>query len=188
MNKFNSRKMVFVVNGKPRAGKDTFAQILNEYMDVYKYSAVSKVKEIAKLCGWDGAKEERDRKFLHELKMLTSAYSDMSHKDILAEIEKFNNGEIQADVFVVDIREPEEIERLLAATPAITIFIDNDRVPMITSNAADANVENYNYDFRIQNNGTLEEFEDNIMIFLEILMMMTLIAEGYENGDFELLD
>ena len=113
MNKFNGRKMVFVVNGKPRAGKDTFAQILNEYMDVYKYSAVSKVKEIAKLCGWDGAKEERDRKFLHELKMLTSAYSDMSHKDILAEIEKFNNGEIQADVFVVDIREPEEIERLL---------------------------------------------------------------------------
>ena len=48
MNKFNGRKMVFVVNGKPRAGKDTFAQILNEYLDVYKYSAVSKVKEIAK--------------------------------------------------------------------------------------------------------------------------------------------
>ena len=38
-------KMVFIVNGKPRAGKDTFAEILNRYMKVYKYSAVTKVKE-----------------------------------------------------------------------------------------------------------------------------------------------
>ena len=182
------RKMVFIVNGKPRAGKDTFAQILGEYMDVYKYSAVSKVKEIAKLCGWDGAKEERDRKFLHELKMLTSGYSDMSHKDVVNEIQKFYDGEIKADIFVVDIREPEEIERLKEVVPAITIFIDNDRVPAITSNAADANVENYEYDFHINNDGTLDEFEDNIKIFLEILMMLTLMAEDYENGDLELLD
>ena len=182
------RKMVFIVNGKPRAGKDTFAQILNEYMDVYKYSAVSKVKEIAKLCGWDGAKEERDRKFLHELKMLTTEYSDMSHKDILNEIQKYYDGEIQADVFVVDIREPEEIERLKEVVPAITIFIDNDRVPAITSNAADANVENYEYDFHINNDGTLDEFEDNIKIFLEILMMLTLMAEDYENGDLDILN
>ena len=188
MEGLNGRKMVFVVNGKPRAGKDTFAMILDEYMDIYKYSAVTKVKEIAKLCGWNGAKEERDRKFLHELKMLTTGYSDMSHKDILNKIEKYNRGEIKADVFVVDIREPEEIKRLVDATPAITIFIENDNVPEITSNAADANVENYEYDFRISNNGTLEEFEENIKVFLEILMMLTLMAEDYENGDLELLN
>ena len=84
----SSDKMIFIVNGKPRAGKDTFAMILNRYMDVYKYSAVTKVKEIATLCGWDGQKEERDRKFLHELKMLTSEYSDMSHQDVVNEINK----------------------------------------------------------------------------------------------------
>ena len=188
MENMLGRKMVFVVNGKPRAGKDTFAQILNEYMNVYKYSAVTKVKEIATLCGWDGAKEERDRKFLHELKMLTTEYSDMSHNDIVAEAEKFRNGEIDADVFIVDIREPEEIERFVQKVPALTIFIDNDRVPMITSNAADANVENYEYDFHINNDGTLEEFEDNIMIFLEILMVLTLMAEDYASGNLELLD
>ena len=186
MGNINGRKMVFVVNGKPRAGKDTFAQILNEYVNVYKYSSVTKVKEIAKQCGWDGKKEERDRKFLHELKMLTTWYSDMSHKDILAEIEKFNNDEIDADVFVVDIREPEEIKRLVEVTPAITIFIENDNVPAITSNAADANVENYEYDVRIQNNGTLDEFEDNIRVFLEVLMALTLMAMDYEDEEFEL--
>ena len=29
-------KLVVIVNGKPRAGKDTFAQLLNRYERVYK--------------------------------------------------------------------------------------------------------------------------------------------------------
>lgn len=173
---FTMDKLVFIVNGKPRAGKDTFAMILNRYMDVYKYSAVTKVKEIATLCGWDGQKEERDRKFLHELKMLTSEYSDMAYQDVVNEIKKYRNGEIEADVFVVDVREPEEIERLAKEVGAITIFIENNNVPAITSNAADANVENYEYDFVIQNNGTMKEFEDEIKIFMEFLMMFCLMC------------
>ena len=173
----SSDKMIFIVNGKPRAGKDTFAQILNEYMDVYKYSSVTKVKEIAKQCGWTGAKEEKDRKFLHELKMLTSAYSDMSYNDVIEEIDKFKKGELDADIFVVDVREPEDIDRLVKATNAFTIFIENNRVPSITSNAADANVENYRYDFVIQNNGTLEDFEANIKLFIEVLMTFMLMYE-----------
>ena len=170
-------KMVFIVNGKPRAGKDTFAEILNRYMKVYKYSAVTKVKEIATLCGWDGQKEERDRKFLHELKMLTTEYSDMSYQDVVNEINKYRNGEIRADVFVVDVREPEEIKRLVEEVGAITVFIENDNVPAITSNAADANVENFEYDFVIPNNGTLKEFEDEIKIFMEFLMMFCLMYD-----------
>ena len=173
----NMDKLVFIVNGKPRAGKDTFAMILNRYMDVYKYSAVTKVKEIATLCGWDGQKEERDRKFLHELKMLTSEYSDMSYQDVVNEIEKYRNGEIEADVFVVDVREPEEIERLAKEVGAITVFIENNNVPAIMSNAADANVENYEYDFVIRNNGTMKEFEDEIKIFMEFLMMFCLMYD-----------
>ena len=173
----NMDKLVFVVNGKPRAGKDTFAMILNRYMDVYKYSAVTKVKEIATLCGWDGQKEERDRKFLHELKMLTSEYSDMSHQDVVNEINKYRNGEIEADVFVVDVREPEDIKRLVEEVGAITVFIENDNVPAITSNAADANVENFEYDFVIPNNGTMKEFEDEIKIFMEFLMMFCLMYD-----------
>ena len=173
----NMDKLVFIVNGKPRAGKDTFAMILNRYMDVYKYSAVTKVKEIATLCGWDGQKEERDRKFLHELKMLTSEYSDMSYQDVVNEIEKYRNGEIEADVFVVDVREPEEIERLAKEVGAITVFIENDNVPAIMSNAADANVENYEYDFVNRNYGTMKDFEDEIKIFMEFLMMFCLMCD-----------
>lgn len=171
----SSDKMIFIVNGKPRAGKDTFAMILNRYMNVYKYSAVTKVKEIATLCGWDGQKEERDRKFLHELKMLTSEYSDMAYQDVVNEIKKYRNGEIEADVFIVDVREPEEIERLAKEVGALTVFIENNNVPAITSNAADANVENYEYDFVVPNNGTMNDFEEEIKLFMEFLMMYCLI-------------
>lgn len=171
----NMDKLVFIVNGKPRAGKDTFAMILNRYMNVYKYSAITKVKEIATLCGWDGQKEERDRKFLHELKMLTSEYSDMAYQDVVNEIKKYRNGEIEADVFIVDVREPEEIERLAKEVGALTVFIENNNVPAITSNAADANVENYEYDFVVPNNGTMNDFEEEIKLFMEFLMMYCLI-------------
>lgn len=174
----NYDKLVIVLNGKPRAGKDTFAEILGRYMRVYKYSAVTKVKAIAMLCGWDGKKDEPDRKFLSDLKVLTSEYSDMSFNDVVRKIEAFKRGEVEADVFVVDIREPEEIKRMVEATGAITVFIKNDRVPAVTSNMADANVENYDYDFVITNNGTLEEFEDEIKLFFEFLMMASLMSDN----------
>ena len=59
----------------------------------------------------------------------------------------------------------------------MTVFIENNNVPAITSNDADANVENYEYDFKIEDNGTLDDFEDNIKLFMEFLMMFCLMYE-----------
>ena len=70
-------------------------------------------------------------------------------------------------VVLMDIREPEEIERAKKEFDAKTILILNDRVPHILSNMADANVFNYEYDFVIENNGTLEEFEEAVKSFAE---------------------
>ena len=41
---------------------------------------------------------------------------------------------------------------------------------------ADANVYNYTYDYVIQNNGTLDEFKNNVKIFYE-----NIIKEGCLN-------
>lgn len=148
-----------------RCGKDTFANILNEFIPTLKYSSIDKVKEIASLCGWDGGKSEKDRKFLSDLKVLVSQYSNMPLESIINKtIEFLNNDYYQ--VMLIDIREPEEIEKAKKILKAKTILIKNDRVQMITSNMADANVFNYNYDFTIENNGTLEEFKDKIINFV----------------------
>lgn len=160
------KKHIFITNGMARCGKDTFASFLNEFIPTLKYSSIDKVKEIAKLCGWTGGKTEKDRKFLSDLKVLISEYSDMPFKAIREEVKKFEKDTTNS-VMLIDIREPEEIEKAKNAFGARTILIENNRVKMIDSNMADANVFNYTYDFTIQNNGTLEEFKENIRFFAE---------------------
>ena len=82
-------KLVIIVNGKPRAGKDTFAQLLNQYENVYKISSIDKIKQIAIDCGWSGKKTEKDRKFLSDLKMLVSDYSDVIFDGMLEKVMDF---------------------------------------------------------------------------------------------------
>lgn len=167
-------KILLIVNGKPRAGKDTFAEMLNKFIPVYKYSSIDKVKTIAMDCGWTGAKEEKDRKFLSELKRITTEYNDMAYKDILEKVAAFDRDEIREKIMIIDVREPEEIERLADELGALTVFIQNDNVPEVTSNYADANVENFDYDIKLYNNGTLEEFEEVVEEFVYIMSVLTL--------------
>lgn len=163
-------KKIFIVNGSGGVGKDTFADFLKERIPVYKYSSIDKVKSIAKECGWDGGKTERDRKFLSDLKLLTTAYSDMPFNDIAKEVQKFRNHKALGDVMLIDIREPEEIERAKKTFGAMTILIKRESVPAITSNMADANVDNYEYDFVIYNDGTLDEFRELIHRFADFIL------------------
>lgn len=175
------RKVVLITNGMARAGKDTFATYLNCIVPVYKYSSIDKIKTIAKQCGWNGGKEEKDRKFLSDLKVLTSEYCDLAFKDISERVDWFRNADDRYKVMIIDIREPEEIERAKQAFGAKTILIENNRVKQITSNMADAGVFNYTYDYTIENNGTLHEFMDNIDKFaVEVLGAKSLF--GYTFG------
>lgn len=158
------KKHIFIVNGMARAGKDTFAEILGEMVDVRKISSIDKIKMIAGVCGWHGGKDEIDRRFLSDLKCLLTGYNDLPFKSILEAVCTFNKDVIR-QVMLIDIREPEEIERAKVAFNAKTVFIENNRVDKIVSNMADAGVYNYEYDYIVKNNGTLEEFRENIKAF-----------------------
>ena len=160
-------KYIFITNGMARSGKDTFAALMNELVPTKKYSSIDYIKYIAKLCGWNGQKDEKSRKFLSDLKVLTSQFNDLSFNEIQEEIKKFNNDNIYK-VLLVDIREPQEIERLCETNNSIkTILIRRDSVKNITSNMADAGVFNYNYDFVIENNGTIDELKSNVEKFVK---------------------
>ena len=88
----------------------------------------------------------------------------MSFLDVYDRVQKFYNDDNKV-IMLIDMREPEDIERAKRVFSANTIFIENKRVKPVTSNMADAGVENYDYDIIIENNGTLEEFEENIKDF-----------------------
>lgn len=157
-------KQIFITNGMARCGKDTFAILLNEIVSTLKYSSIYEVKRIAEYCGWAGKKDEKDRKFLSDLKMLISEYSDLPFLATKEKIDEFLLDK-KYSVLLVDIREPREIERAKNAFNAKTILIENNRVELVNSNMADANVFNYSYDFVIQNNGTMDEFRNNVYEF-----------------------
>ena len=170
----NIIKQIYITNGMARCGKDTFAKFLNDIVPTLKYSSIDKVKDIAKLCGWNGGKTEKDRKFLSDLKLLTTEYSNMAFEAIRSKVNEFLE-DSQHVIMLIDIREPAEIEKAKTSFGAKTILIENKNVKTISSNMADANVFNYTYDYTVKNNGTLDDFRENVEEFVS-----TVIQNGKE--------
>lgn len=167
-------KQIFIINGSGGVGKDTFVELVStELNDIFKkfhtvvnFSSVDKVKEIAREIGWDGKKSEKDRKFLSDLKILTSEYCDMPFKSMKNKVAEFMNDEESIFLFL-HIREPEEIARAVKEFGAKTILVVRDAVKHIVSNMADENVFNYNYDFVVNNIGTKEELNIKAKDFVQ---------------------
>lgn len=162
---------VFIINGSGGVGKDEFVNFVDDVLFEHNirlgnYSSVSKVKEIARMIGWNGEKTERDRKFLSDLKLLTTEYNDMPLNDMKEYVESFfDSYTLFNTVVFLHIREPEEIAKAVEAFNAKTILVKRDAVEHITSNMADENVFNYNYDYVIDNSGSLEDLKEAAKIF-----------------------
>ena len=162
-------KKIYITKEIERSGKDTFAKFLNDIVPTLKYSSIDKVKDIAKLCGWDGGKTEKDRKYSSDLKLLTTEYSNMAFEAIKSKVNEFLE-DSQHVIMLIDIREPDEIEKAKMAFGAKTILIENKNVKTISSNMADANVFNYTYDYTVKNNGTLDDFRENVKEFVSAVI------------------
>lgn len=159
---------IVLINGGGGVGKDTFVQICQkEHLKgkIWNISTVDLIKEAAKILGWDGEKDEKGRKFLSDLKDLATSYSDLSFLYVSKKVSIAK--EENVDVIFVHCREPEEIARLKEQFNAITLLIKNNRVKSIESNHADKNIENYNYDYVIENNDSLLDLTKKAMKFLQ---------------------
>lgn len=152
-------KEIIIINGSGGVGKDTFVEFCQEYCKVKNISSVDKVKEAARvLTGWDGTKDEKSRKLLVDLKQLGIEYNDAPFKYIVDSANEFKKTD--EELMFVHIREISEIEKVKKATNAKTLLVTNKNVAPITSNESDKNVMNYQYDFYIRNDGTLEELNN----------------------------
>ena len=166
---------IYMLNGKAGSGKTTFFKLIEEKCRnyVYNYSTVDLVKKVAYGCGWDGSKTPENRKFLSDLKDLLTEWDDVPYKDCLKEIKRITS---LADIYdvehddwaiFIDCREPKEIQKFVDRLGAKTIFIDRKIEDYNASNHADANVENFEYDIVINNNGTLEDLAAVAMNFIK---------------------
>ena len=170
-------KQVFIINGSGGVGKDTFVELvstelnnsLKKFHTVVNFSSVDKVKEIAREIGWEGGKSEKDRKFLSDLKLLSGEYCDMPFESMRNKVIEFHKN-MDSLLLFLHIREPEEILRASKEFNAKTDLITRNSVKHITSNMADENVFNYDYDFVIKNDGAISDFREKAREFLEYVM------------------
>ena len=82
-------KRVVIINGKGGVGKDTLCNIIGKKYAVKNISSITPIKEIAKIGGWKGGKENKDRKFLADLKKLFIDYNDLPFLYLKKEMESF---------------------------------------------------------------------------------------------------
>ena len=162
-------KKIIILNGYPESGKDLFALYLSDILyskhdiSVDVVSSVEKVKQAATLLGWDGIKTKLNRNALSALKDLSSKFWDGPFKFMSAHIKNMKRD----SCLVFMVREPEEIQRMVNEFPQIiTVFMKRNSSAR-ADNHADQNVQNYNYDYYINNNGTKDELYSLTKTFVE---------------------
>ena len=155
------KKAVIVINGAGGVGKDTLCDLASKHFKTRNISTITPIKEIAALCGWDGSKDDKSRKFLADMKQLTVAYNDFPTNWALNIFREFLTTD--EEVLFVHIREPEEIAKFIKATDgfakALLVRGGNRMKKNHYGNAADDCVENYAYDYYFMNDRGLEETE-----------------------------
>lgn len=163
------KKAVIVINGRGGVGKDTLCDMAKSSFKVENVSSITPIKEIAMMCGWDGTKDDKSRKFLADLKKLSVEYNDYPTVWATEKYKEFLLSD--KEIMFIHIREPEEIEKFVRSTDgaAITLLIrGGERMKRgAYGNAADDGVENYDYDYYFDNDGTLSEAEEGFIRLLK---------------------
>lgn len=165
-------KAVIVINGAGGVGKDTLCDLASAHFNVYNVSSITPIKEIASQCGWNGAKDDRSRKFLSDLKLLCVAYNDYPTAWALERYKEFL--ESDSDIMFLHVREPMEIDKFVRATEnrAKTLLIRGGARTRKDNygNQSDDGVENYSYDYYYVNEKTLDVAETEFVSLLQMIL------------------
>lgn len=162
------QNQIFLLNGTAGAGKDTFVQMCNLFIPAYHYSIVSCIKDVAKQLGCDVQnKTEKTRKFLSDLFDLSMEYN----KHPLYKTEEFiadflRNTDSKNAIAFIDVRNPSDIDFLVRKYDFKTVLVRNSNGQKIESNHADKDVDDYEYDFYIDNDGSLSRLREKANSFV----------------------
>ena len=165
--------MIFIINGQGGSGKDTFVKLCQEFVPdrVINISTVDYIKEVAQYLGWEGGKSEKDRKFLSDLKALSKNYNDLPYQQVRRVISALEERRKRypRPIIFIHCREPEEIQRFVNEYKSRTILFYNG-ARQLTTNDSDKNVNNYKYDFIIDNTRTFDDLKELAKNFLEEIL------------------
>ena len=171
---------IIIINGQPGVGKDlfvTFAQ--KNFEDVHNVSTIEYVKEVAKMLGWDGKKDERGRRFLSDIKDALTRYDDVPFKSVVSRIniilgsyEQFEQS-TQDCIFFIHCREPQDIEKFVKQFNAKTLLIRRAAVEKKHDNHADNNVMYFDYDYTYNNDYDKKRMEKDVISFINWIKLQS---------------
>lgn len=169
---------VMILNGPGEAGKGEFLIQLgksNLKAKIKKHSSITWAKAIAtQHFGWTGEKDPLSREMLTNIQQAGIKYDDIPHKKLREALIDFFNfcdiHEIENPIFVTDIREPDQITRMVnwctaVGWPCLTVRIQNtikEQEAKEKLGKGDNQFDLYKYDSVIPNNGTIEDFKKEI--------------------------
>ena len=165
-----AHKFIIIINGKGGVGKDTLCSFVAEKYRVMNISAVTPIKDMAKIIGWNGEKDNKSRKLLSDLKMIAISYNDFPNMYLLAECKSFIRSE--NEILFVHIREKQQIEHFISSVgyPVTTLLIRRFEESVKYGNSSDDEVELYNYDYVYNNTKGLSEAKADFMLFFECVL------------------
>ncbi len=162
---------VIVINGSAESGKDLFVEYITESFTEHKIANLSTIdpsKEALLELGWDGkTKDEETRQAMVDLKQMSIRLFNGPFHYIVKKISgKLGTAPTSNWAFFVHCREPEEIQKLVDhfKEDCITLLVRNPKGKAL-KNGADDVVENYNYDFIIENDKTKKDLRRQAVLF-----------------------
>jgi dephospho-CoA kinase len=177
---------IILVSGKAQNGKDTFAELLEEQL--YHRGYLTVVDRFAKYIKgylkdyykWDGmTKNENIRNKLQWLGT-ERIKEDLNYKCFHAKrlAEDFQIVQDDFDYFIVaDTRFEDEVYIMKSMFPkeVITVRIERDGITggltkEQLQHKSETALDNFRFDYKIKNNGTLENLKNEVEIFIEQIL------------------
>lgn len=173
------KKVIIVIaNGAARSGKTTLQNLVKKHFrdmyNIYIRSSVDVMYQVYKMLGWDGVKDDTFRNDMHTLKQMYIKNCDGPTRDIIiAAMVALTNDSTNDAIIFYDIREAEEINKLLDLVKPLnvigiyckTMLIRRTTVENLKhGNHADDDVltSDIKYDITVDNSGDLKHLEDKI--------------------------
>jgi len=181
---------VVVINGGAEVGKDKFVSFFKKISKDFRiknYSSIDRVKQISEICfGWDGKKDGKSRKLLSEMKRIWTDFNDGPFDIITNQIttdikwSKNKGKNISKNIYFLHIREPKEISKIkkFYGFDCITLLVKKD-VDFTPDNYSDKNVENFDYDYIVDNNKSEDELTKRAEEFYEFIKKPCNFLQGF---------
>jgi len=162
--------MIIIINGHNGSGKDSFINLLNENYQVLNISTIDVTKNIMKeYSTWCGQKDDETRYLMYQLNEI---FWKSKYDFIIKYLNERINSVQNFDICFIHCREPKNIEKLknyFQKDFFVKTMLINRKFLNIANNPSDLNVNDYKYDFIIDNNSTLDDLKTKGNILFSII-------------------